>query len=127
MASILTDRNPVLSTRRRAVFRMRASASLSLGRPRMGFRSLAELGMSSHLSQLLYLYATLCIEYMPGNPRATRCMTTGHKLGASSELRKAVYTLWLTCLILSRFGILGLQTAYLFRLCPSAKSPLLIR
>jgi len=28
------------------------------GRPRMGFRRLAELGMSSRLSQLLYLYAT---------------------------------------------------------------------
>src|SRR4030081_2894094 len=91
MASILPDRNPILSTRRRAVFRMRASASLSLGRPRMGFRRLAELGMSSPLSQLLYLYATPCIEYVRGNTRATRRMTTGHEFGASSELRKAVY------------------------------------
>jgi hypothetical protein len=49
--------------------------------------------MGSRLSQLLYLYATACIEYMPGNMRATRWMTTGHKFGASSELRKAVYTL----------------------------------
>jgi hypothetical protein len=72
---------------------MRASASLSLGRPRMGFGRLAELGMSSRLSQLLYLYATPCIEYMRANTRATRWMTTGHKFGASSELRKAVYTL----------------------------------
>src|SRR5260370_23294970 len=47
MACILTDRNPGRSPRRRAGFRMRASASLSLGRPRMGFRRLAELGMSS--------------------------------------------------------------------------------
>ena len=48
---------------------MRASASMSLGRPRMGFRRLAELGMSSRLSQLLYLYATPCIEYMRGRAR----------------------------------------------------------
>src|SRR5258708_17133849 len=93
IASILTDRNPVLSTSRRAVFRMRASASLSLGRPRMGFGRLAELGMGGRLSQLLYLYATPCIEYMRGNTHATRWMTTGNKFGVSSEWRKAVYAL----------------------------------
>jgi len=54
---------------------MRASASLSLGRPRMGFRRLGELGMSSSLSQFLYLYATPCIEYMRGNMYATRWIT----------------------------------------------------
>jgi len=51
---------------------MRASASLSLGRPRMNFRRLAELGISSSLSQFLYLYATPCIEYTRGNIHATR-------------------------------------------------------
>src|SRR6266478_4914267 len=90
MASILTDRNPVLSTRRRAVFRMRASASLSLGRPRMGFRLLVELGMSSRLSQLLYLYATPCIEYMRGKTHATRWMTTGRRGPASWPREKNV-------------------------------------
>src|SRR5260370_23044239 len=56
---------------------------------------------------------------MRGNAHGTRWMTTGHKFGASSELRKGVYPLWLTCLISSRFGTLRLQTAYLFRLCAS--------
>jgi hypothetical protein len=72
---------------------MRVSASLSLGRPRMGFWRLAEVRMSSRFSQLLYIYATRCIEYVPGNTRATSWVTTGHKFRASSELRKAVYTL----------------------------------
>jgi hypothetical protein len=30
---------------------------------------------------------------MPGNTRATGWMTMGHNFGASSELRKAMYTL----------------------------------
>jgi hypothetical protein len=51
---------------------MRVSAPLSLGRPRMGFRRLAESDMSSRLSQLLYLYATPCIEYVRGNTHAAR-------------------------------------------------------
>ena len=38
---------------------------------------------------------------------------------ARSELRKGVHTTCLTCLIVSRFGILRLPTAYLFRRCAS--------
>src|SRR6202051_4003748 len=75
MASILTERNPVLSTRRRAVFRMRASASLSLGRPRMGFRRLAESGMSCSLRSFCIFTLHRASNVWRGNVHSTRWIT----------------------------------------------------